>query len=125
MQRDSRPANAFYTVIAVLVMVAMFLCASGSGNPDTAQPLPDWVNTSINVLNVLVGLLVMVPRTRAFAAIAAALNMVGSMVTNYTVDGYAYFLKALPFDAVSLVLAAMLVWHYRADLARRASVGLP
>jgi hypothetical protein len=118
-QADSRLAHAAYTLAAVLVAVAMFLAASGSGNPATDKPLPDWVNTSANVLNVFIGLLVLLPRFRAAAAIAAALNMVASMVTNYQVDGYAFFAQALPFNLVTLVLSLLLAWHYRSDLARR------
>lgn len=120
-QADSRRAHAAYTVVAVLVAVAMFLAASGSGNPATEKPLPDWVNTGANVLCVFIGVLVLLPRFRAAAAIAEALNMVASMVTNYKVDGHAYFIQVLPFNLVTLVLSLVLAWHYRSDLARRGS----
>jgi hypothetical protein len=116
---DSRAANAAYTAAAVLVAAAMFLAASGSGNPATEKPLPDWVNTAVNVLCVFIGVLVMLPRFRAAAAIAAALNMVASMVANYQVDGYAYFVQVLPFNLLTLALALVLAWHYRSDLRRR------
>lgn len=45
--------------------------------------------------------------------------MLASMVTNYQVDGYAYFMHALPFNLVTLALSLVLAWHYRSDLARR------
>ena len=118
-QADSRLAHAAYTVAAVLVAAAMFLAASGSGNPATEKPLPDWVNTGANVLCMFIGFLVLLPRFRAAAAIAAALNMVASMVANYQIDGYAYFVHALPFNLVTLGLSLALAWHYRSDLARR------
>jgi hypothetical protein len=118
-QADSRLAHAAYTIAAVLVAVAMFLAASGSGNPATEQPLPDWVNTGANLLCVFIGVLVLLPRFRAVGAIAAALNMVASMFTNYQVDGYAYFVHVLPFNLVTLALSLVLAWHHRSDLARR------
>lgn len=116
MQRDSLALHRFYVVLAVLLALTQFACALGSGNPATAEPLPDAVNIAANVLAVLIGLLVLLPRTRAAGAALAALNMAASMSTNYRIDGYAYFLKVLPFDAASLVLALLLVWHYRQDL---------
>jgi hypothetical protein len=118
-QADSRLAHAAYTVAALLVAAAMFLAASGSGNPATVKPLPDWVNTGANVLCMFIGFLVLLPRFRAVAAIAAALNMAASMVANYQVDGYAYFVHVLPFNIVTLSLSLVLAWHYRRDLARR------
>ncbi len=117
-QADSRRAHIAYTAAAVLVAAAMFLAASGSGNPATEKPLPDWVNTGANVLCMFIGVLVLLPRFRAVAAIAAALNMVASMVANYQVDGYAYFVQVLPFNLVTLVLSLVLAWHYRNDLTR-------
>ena len=38
MLHDSRVANILYTIVAVLAAVAMFLCATGSGNQTTAEP---------------------------------------------------------------------------------------
>ena len=108
-QADSRLAHAAYTIAA----------ASGSGNPATEQPLPDWVNTGANLLCVFIGVLVLLPRFRVVGAIAAALNMVASMVTNYQVDGYAYFVHVLPFNLVTLALSLVLAWHHRSGLARR------
>lgn len=99
-------------VVALLVAVAMFLCASGSGNPATVDPLPDWINITSNVVCVIIGIFVLNPGTRFIASIFAALNMVASMVTNYKVDGYDYFLQALPFNIVTLVLALVLIYHH-------------
>jgi hypothetical protein len=94
----------------------MFLCATGSGNPTTEEPLPDVVNTAANVLAVLIGIFILIPKTRAVASIAGAANMVASMLVNYFVDGYAYFLQVLAFDLVALGLSLVVLWHYRKDL---------
>ena len=116
MLNDSRAANILYNLVAALVAVTMFLCASGSGNPTTAQPLPDVFNTASNVLCVFIGIFVLLPRTRATASIAAAFNMLASMLVNYLVDGYAYFLQVLAFDLTALGLSLVVLWHYRKDL---------
>ena len=116
MLHDSPAANILYTLVTVLVALAMFLCASGSGNPATAQPLSDVLNTTSNVLCVFIGIFVLLPRTRATASIAAALNMLASMLVNYLVDGYAYFLQVLTFDLTALGLSLVVLWHYRKDL---------
>ena len=119
MLQDSRVANILYTLVVVLVAAAMFLSASGSGNPTTEQPLPDVVNTASNVLCVFIGIFVLIPVTRAMASAAAALNMLASMLTNYLVDGHAFFLQVLPFNLTALGLSLVVLWHYRNDLKRR------
>ena len=116
MSQDSVNTNRIFWIISGLVAVAMLLCASGSGNPTTAQPLPDWINTSVNVLNVVFAILVLIPKTRALGALLAALNMVASMYTNYAVDGYDYFMKVLAFDLASLVVSLVVLLHYWRDL---------
>ncbi len=116
MQGDSRSAHGFYTGVAVLLALTQFACAAGSGNPATAAPLPDGVNIAANVLAVVIGLLVLIPRTRALGGLLAGLNMIASMFTNYTVDGLDYFRQVLAFDLASLALALLVLWHYRDDL---------
>ena len=116
MWNDSRSAHRVFTAIAVLLALTQFACAAGSGNPATAAPLPDAVNIAANVLAVVIGLLVLVPRTRALGGLLAALNMAASMFTNYQVDGLDYFLQVLAFDLSSLTLALIVLWHYRSDL---------
>ena len=116
MRNDGRSAHILFTTVAVLAAVTMFLCATGSGNPTTSEPLPDVVNTAANVLAVLIGIFILIPKTRAIASIAGAANMVASMLVNYFVDGYAYFLQVLAFDLVSLGLSLVVLWHYRKDL---------
>jgi hypothetical protein len=121
MRRDGTRSHVFFSLVALIVAIAMFAAASGSGSPETLEPLPDWVNNGANLICLVIGILVLLPRTRAGASVAAALNMVASMFTNFSVDGPQYFLTVLPFNAVTLILALMLVWHYRDDLVRRAA----
>ena len=116
MLNDGRSAHILFTIVAVLAAVTMFLCATGSGNPTTEEPLSDFVNTAANVLAVLIGIFILIPKTRAVASIAGAANMVASMLVNYFVDGYAYFLQVLAFDLVALGLSLVVLWHYRKDL---------
>lgn len=120
MQRDGRGTNTFFTALAVLVALAMFVAASGSGsgNPASGQPLPAWVDIAANVLSALIGVLVLLPRTRAVGSILAIVNMLLSMVVNYRVDGIDYFARVIPFNVVTILLAAMLVGHYAEDLLR-------
>ena len=113
---DGRSAHILFTIVAVLTAVTMFLCATGSGNQTTAEPLPDFVNTAANVLAVFIGIFILIPRTRAIASIAGSLNMLASMLVNYFVDGYAYFLQVLTFDLTALGLSLVVLWHYRKDL---------
>jgi len=116
MSQDTKGTNRVYWIISGLVAVAMLLCASGSGNPTTVQPLPDWINTSVNMLNVVFAILVLIPKTRALGSLLAALNMIASMYTNYTVDGYDYFMKVLAFDLGSLIVSVVVLAHYWKDL---------
>jgi hypothetical protein len=106
-------------VICLAIAVAMGLAASGSGNPATVDPLPDWINTGSNLMCIVIGALVLWPRTRFVGAVAAALMMVVSMATNYWVDGAAYFIKVLPFNLITLALSAIVAWHHRGQRPSR------
>ncbi len=90
---------------------AMGLAASGSGNPATIDPLPDWINTASNLMCIVIGVLVLVPRTRFVGTVLAALMMLASMATNFGVDGAAYFVKVLPFNLITLALALAAAWQ--------------
>ncbi|MEZ4730751.1 MAG: hypothetical protein R3E79_26795 [Caldilineaceae bacterium] len=120
MRKDGKRTNTIYTLLAIIVALAMFLAASGSGNPTTAEPLPAWFDTSANVLAALIGILVLLPKTRVASSMAAAVLMLLSMFFNYTVDGYAFFLRALPFNLGTLVIALVLIRHYWDDLSSYA-----
>jgi len=116
MRNDSPALRSIFWILTIATSATQVLCALGSGNPDTAQPLADWVNTTANLLNILIAVLVLVPATRFWGAVAAAIIMIVSTITNFQVDGYAYFLKVLPFDVLAFALAAVVAWHHRSDV---------
>ena len=116
LRKDSPTLRGFYWILALLTVAAQVLCALGSGSPDTANPMPDWANTTANMLNLIIAVLVLLPRTRVWGAIAAALMMILSMITNVMVDGFDYFLSVLAFDLAAFAVAVALAWHHRADL---------
>lgn len=106
--------RTLYTVATVIVAVAMFVAALGSGNPDTppeAKP-PAWLDILGNILAAGIGVLVLIPRTRAIGGAGAVVMMVISMYLNYRFDGLDFFLLALPFNLITLTLGALLAWRY-------------
>ena len=118
MQRDSKTANRVFTTLSVLVALAMFVAAAGSGSGShvTAQPLPAWVDVAANVLSALFGILVLLPRTRSLGSLLAIVNMLVSMYVNYTVDGVDYFVQVSPFNIATIILASIVLGHYAEDL---------
>ena len=96
----------------VLMAIGQFLCASGSGSPDTLEPLPDWINNTANVINIVIGIMVFIPRVRVLAASLSVVVTVVSMITNYLVDGPAYFVQVLPFSLVLLGVSLCVFLHY-------------
>ena len=116
MRNDSPAMRGLFWILALATSATQVLCALGSGDPDTAQPLADWINTTANLLNILLAVLVLLPATRFWGAVAAAIIMIVSAITNFQVDGYAYFLKVLPFDVLAFALAAVVAWHHRGDV---------
>jgi hypothetical protein len=119
-QSDSRTQRAVYWVLCLLIAAAMVVAASGSGNPATAEPLPDWVNTGANLLCLIIAAFALLPRTRVWGALAAALNMLASVATNVLVDGAAYAMQVLPFNLATLALRVAVIWHHRKDNRRKA-----
>lgn len=120
MQSDSRVQRTVYWVLCLLIAAAMGLAASGSGNPATADPLPDWVNTGANLLCLVIAAFVLMPRTRVWGAVAAGVNMVASVATNFRVDGATYAMQVLPFNLATLALCVAVIWHHRKDIRRKA-----
>jgi len=100
-------------LFVVLMAIGQFLCASGSGHPETLEPLPDWINNTANFVNVVIGIMVFIPRTRVLSAALSVLITGASMATNYVVDGYDYFLQVLAFDLVLLGVSLYVYFHYR------------
>jgi len=118
MQRDSKTANRVFAVLSVLVALAMFVAAAGSGSGShvTEQPLPAWVDVAANVLSALIGILVLLPRTRSIGSLLAIANMLLSMYVNFTVDGIDYFARVSPYNITTITIAAILLGHYAEDL---------
>jgi hypothetical protein len=100
-------------ILCLVVAAAMVLAASGSGNPATLDPLPDWINTGSNLLCLAIAGAVLLPSTRVWGAGAAAAMMAVSMATNYWVDGPDYFVRVLPFNLVTLAGALMILRRSR------------
>lgn len=100
-------------LLRLLIAAAMVAAALGSGNPATVEPLPDWVNVTSNLLCLLIAAMVLIPRLQLWAAGAAAAMMGLSMITNYAVDGPAYFWLVLPFNLGTLACAALLWWRVK------------
>lgn len=121
MQRDNSLTNRVFTVMAVLVALSMFVAAAGSGSGHyvTEQPLPTWVDVTANVLSALIGVLVLVPRTRVIGSLFAVLNMALSMFVNFKVDGIEYFAQVIPYNVITILIAALLIGHYFEDLGAR------
>lgn len=116
MQRDSRSANFGYTLLAILVALALFFAASGAGAPEQVQPSPSWLDVGGNILSIVFGVLVLLPRTRIVGVLYAVFIMFLSMYLNYTFDGVAFFVAAIPYNTVTIALSSILVGHYLEDL---------
>ena len=121
--RESSGERKAYWVITVIVALAMFLAATGSGSGEhvTAEPPPDALNIAGNVFAAAVGALVLIPRTRIYGAILAVINMLASMYFNYTYDGVDYFVDLIPYSITTIILASILIGHYEPDLAALGS----
>ena len=117
MRRDSRPANIGYTIIAVLVAIAMFIAASGAGTETGGRTVGRLIlDYGGNITAVIFGILVLIPRTRIFGAISAVVLMFISMYLNYAIDGIEFFARAIPYNTVTIMLGSILVGHYFEDL---------
>ncbi|MEO1063048.1 MAG: hypothetical protein AAFZ07_16675 [Actinomycetota bacterium] len=117
---ETRNERAVYTGIAVVVALAMFVAASGSGSGEyvTAEPPPDALNVAGNVFAAIVGILVLVPKSRGIGALLAVANMFVSMYLNYTYDGVDYFVDLIAYNTVTIMLGSILIGHHARDLTR-------
>ncbi len=116
MSRDSRKANIGYTILAVLVALALFVAASGSGAAEQVQPSPELLDAGGNILSAVFGVLILIPRTRIIGALYAVVSMFISMYLNYTFDGVEFFVMAIPYNTVTIALGSILIGHYMDDL---------
>ena len=118
MQSDSRRAKIIFTILVCWVAFGQLLCASGSGPSSGTDPVSSWIHTAMNIANVIIALLVLIPKTRALGAMLSIMILLVSMSANWTFYGFAYFLKLSPFDLAFLIPSIMVLLHYRADLAQ-------
>lgn len=116
MLQDRKQTHITFTLLSLLLALTLFACALGSGSPNTVNPAPAWFNVGTNIMAVCFGILVLLPKTRGLGGAHGIFNFAGSMVTNYVVDGPAYFVEVLPFDAIGLFLSIAVTYHYRSDL---------
>jgi hypothetical protein len=102
-----------YAAATALVTLALFVAAIGAGNPGTPveDKLPVWVDVAANVVSAAIGVAVLMPKTRGMACIAAVVSMMLSMGANYAVDGFDFFVTALPFNVTTLGLASVVAWR--------------
>ncbi|MEM7346418.1 MAG: hypothetical protein AAF485_19430 [Chloroflexota bacterium] len=120
MQRDSKPANIAYTIITVLVAIAMFIAASGAGTETYASEQPTSGRLVLdyggNIFAIIIAILVLIPRTRILGGIFAVILMFISMYLNYTIDGIEFFATAIPYNTTTIMLGSILIGHYFEDL---------
>ena len=126
MLLDNKKEKIFYIILVLLMALGQFLCASGSGPSLGVDPVSGWIHTAMNIFNTIIGILVLIPKTRAFAALLSTVISTVSMTANYTFYGFSYFLKLLPFDGLLFVVSLLILIHYWPDLcntfkANRAS----
>jgi hypothetical protein len=112
MQRDSLGKKIFYWALCFAIAIGMGIVASGSGGPETVEPLPHWVNVGSNFLCVVIGILVVLPGTRVMGANAAMFTMVASMIRNIIIDGIPFFLGVLPLNLVIITMCIAVAWHH-------------
>lgn len=119
MQRDSKRANVVYTIITVLVALAMLVAALGAGTESYASGEPTLGRSILdnggNVLAIIIGILVLIPRTRSLGAISAVIQMFISMYLNYTLDGVDFFVTVIPYNTITIMLSSILIGHYFED----------
>ena len=116
MLLDNKKEKIFYIILVLLMALGQFLCASGSGPSSGVDPVSVWVHTDMNIFNTIIGILVLIPKTRAFAALLSTVISTVSMTANYTFYGFSYFLKLLPFDGLLFTVSLLILIHYWPDL---------
>ncbi len=97
----------------ILVAIGQFLGVLGAGHSGTVAPLPAWLNDTANVANVVIGLMVLIPKTRVLAASLSVFITLISMGTNLFITGHEMFLEVLPFNLVLIGVSLYVHLHYR------------
>jgi hypothetical protein len=67
----------------------------------------------MNVANVIIAMLILIPKTRTLGAILSTMILLISMGANLTFYGLTYFLKFLPFDLAFFIPSIAIFIHYR------------
>ena len=118
MLNEGKRTKVIFTVLVCWVALGQLLCASGSGPSTGADPVAGWVHTAMNIANVIIALLVLIPKTRALGAMLSTIILFISMSANLTFYGFAYFLKLSSFDLAFFIPSIVIFIHYRPDLAQ-------
>jgi hypothetical protein len=116
MSADSQRQKIVYSILVLLVALGQFICASGSGSSAGPDSVSGGVHTAMNIANTLIGILVLIPRTRVLGGVLSAIILTMSMVANYVFYGAAYFLKLLPFDGSIFIFSILVSVHYWPDI---------
>ena len=75
-----------------------------------------WVHIAMNGANITLGLLVLMPKTRALVAVLSAVIATMSVMANDAFYGSAYFFKLLPFDGSLFLVSLLILVHHWPDL---------
>jgi len=118
MLNESKKAKIIFTILVCWVAFGQFLCASGSGPSTGADPVAGWVHTAMNITNVMIAILVLIPKTRALGALLSTIILLISMSANLTFYGFSYFLKLSLFDLAFFIPSIVIFIRYRPDLAQ-------
>jgi hypothetical protein len=113
---DSKKQKIVYRFLVLLMALGQFLCASGSGPSSGDDAVSGWVHIAMNGANITIGLLVLMPKTRALAAVLSAVIATMSMMANDAFYGSAYFFKLLPFDGSLFLVSLLILVHHWPDL---------
>jgi len=113
---DRKKQKIVYLFLVLLMALGQFLCASGSGPSSGDDAVSGWVHRAMNGANITIGLLVLMPKTRALAAVLSAVIAAMSMMANDAFYGSAYFFKRLPFDGSLFLVPLLILIHHWPDL---------
>ena len=119
MLNESKRVRVILTILVFWVVFGQLICASGSGPSSGADPVSGWVHSAMNVANVIIAILIVIPKTRTLGAILSTIILSISMSANLTFYGLTYFLKFLPFDLAFFIPSIVIFIHYR-----RAATGI-
>lgn len=97
----------FLTRIFVIAGWAKFSATSGWARAFVHWGFPTWFRVLVGVIEVAGGLLLLVPQTAVYAAVALAVIMLGAMGTHIIADGDP---AAISHEALPLALLGLIVY---------------